>query len=216
MKLINKIVITKSKTIRLKILNDGSCVLYKPEKVKNEVIDNFIKSKESWILKHKNKNQLLHDKYINLIEYRCISLLNKLYNIEYTNTNKNTQLIGDSVLTNNKNTLLKFMKNLANDILIKRTNDLSKLLNLSPINIVIENAKSRWGVCTSNKEIKLNFRLICLDPNLIDYVIIHELIHLREFNHSKTFWFLVEKVIPNYKTLKNKLKEYSFLLELYR
>ena len=216
MELIDRIIVTKSRSIRLKILNDGTCILFRPLKADQDQINNFIKLKENWIIKHKVKNQVLHNKYKDLLEYKSIALLNEIYNIEYTNLKKNTQLIEGSVFTTNNTTLVKFIKKIAQDILIKRAKALSQELNIFPSNICIENTKSRWGVCTSKKEIKLNFRLVCLDTDIIDYVIIHELVHLIEFNHSKNFWYLVEKVIPNYKTLKNKLKEYSFLLELYR
>jgi len=216
MELIDKVVITKSKTVKLKILNDGTCILYRPNKVNQKEVDNFIKLKESWIKKHKENKLLLYEKYKNLLNYSNISILNIIYNIEYINMNKNTQLVGESIITNNEKTLIKFLKSTAQELLIKRTRFLSNKFNIVPSKTLIENTKSRWGVCTSNREIKLNFRLVCLDTNLIDYVIIHELMHLIEFNHSKRFWSLIEKIIPNYKILKNKLKEYSFLFELYR
>lgn len=214
--LIDKIIYTKSKSIKLTVLNDGSSVLYQPYNVSQSVVDKFIQSKEKWLNKHKSYKLNLYNKYLDVINYNSVSILNKIYPIEYASNNKKTQLIGETLFTIDKTNLIKFMKKLAQDVILKRAQELSSKLNIIPKELKIENSKTRWGVCTSSKDIKLNFRLICLSPQLVDYVIIHELMHLIEFNHSKDFWYLIGKIIPNYNTLKKQLKEFSFLLEMYR
>ena len=80
----------------------------------------------------------------------------------------------------------------------------------------ISNTKNRWGSCDTNGNIKINFRLIMLPHKIIDYVLIHELSHLVEFNHSKKFYKVIESVMPNYEEVRKSLKLYSDILLLFR
>lgn len=73
--------------------------------------------------------------------------------------------------------------------------------------IAIRNQSSRWGSCSSKKNLNFNYRLILLPAELADLVIVHELCHLQEMNHSKDFWALVAKTVPNYRILEKKLKK---------
>ena len=83
----------------------------------------------------------------------------------------------------------------------------SQKMNLYPKKVTIKKLKYAWGSCTSNKNISFNGELIYFDEDVIRYVIVHELAHLRYMNHQKRFWELVEKYIPNYKELRRQLKD---------
>ncbi len=72
--------------------------------------------------------------------------------------------------------------------------------------IKIKRMKSRWGSCSTKKNLNFNYRLIELPERLIDYVIVHELCHLKEFNHSKKFWNLVALMMPDWKSLRKELR----------
>ncbi len=73
--------------------------------------------------------------------------------------------------------------------------------------IAVRNQSSRWGSCSSKKNLNFNYRLCLLPQDLADMVIVHELCHLQEMNHSKAFWVQVAKTIPSYKILEKKLKK---------
>ncbi len=75
--------------------------------------------------------------------------------------------------------------------------------------IFIRNQSTRWGSCSSSKNLNFNYRLILLPAEFANYIIVHELCHLQEMNHSVNFWALVEKTFPDYKKLKKKLKNLS-------
>ncbi|MEO8343121.1 MAG: SprT family zinc-dependent metalloprotease [Gallionella sp.] len=80
------------------------------------------------------------------------------------------------------------------------------LLNVVPSAIKLSSAKSQWGSCTVQGSVRLNVQLIKLPPRLLDYVVVHELAHLRELNHSAAFWRVVESACPDYKSLRAELK----------
>lgn len=75
--------------------------------------------------------------------------------------------------------------------------------------ISIKNQKTRWGSCSRNGNLHFNYKIIFLPKKQQDYIIAHELCHLKEFNHSKKFWSLVEKVMPDYLEIKNELRNHE-------
>lgn len=72
--------------------------------------------------------------------------------------------------------------------------------------VMIRNTKSRWGSCSKKGNLNFNYRIVFLPPALADYLVVHELCHLGEFNHSHKFWDLVAKAIPDYKKLQKELR----------
>jgi len=79
--------------------------------------------------------------------------------------------------------------------------------NFSYNRVAIKNQKTCWGSCSQNANLNFNYKIINLPEEMRDYVIVHELCHLQELNHSKKFWNLVAETVPNYRTLRRKLKE---------
>jgi predicted metal-dependent hydrolase len=76
----------------------------------------------------------------------------------------------------------------------KRTKEIAEISNLKFNILKITSAKTRWGSCTSKQNVNFSYRIILAPIKTIDYVIIHELAHLKEMNHSKKFWFLVDTI----------------------
>ncbi len=72
--------------------------------------------------------------------------------------------------------------------------------------IRIKNQRTRWGSCSQKANLNFNYRIIFLSEQMRDYIIVHELCHLKEFNHSKRFWDLVSSTLPNYKEIRKDLK----------
>jgi predicted metal-dependent hydrolase len=82
----------------------------------------------------------------------------------------------------------------------------AQLLGVAPTAVKLTSATSQWGSCTAGGTVRLNVQLVKLPLRLIDYVVAHELAHLRELNHSEAFWRLVESVCPDYRKSRNELK----------
>lgn len=91
-------------------------------------------------------------------------------------------------------------------IIEKNANELIKETGLKPNKITIKQIKYAWGSCSSKKNITLNLELIKYSQQAIRYVILHELCHLKYMNHSKDFWNLLEKYMPDYKQIKKEFK----------
>ncbi len=100
----------------------------------------------------------------------------------------------------------KKYKEKARALIEKRVRELNVSYGFAYNKISIRNQRTRWGSCSSKKNLNFNYRLLFLPTELRDYVIVHELCHLREMNHSKRFWALVGETIPNYKELRKRLK----------
>ena len=83
------------------------------------------------------------------------------------------------------------------------------LLDVAPSAVKLSSAKTQWGCCTAKGMVRLNLQLIKMPLRLIDYVVVHELAHLREMNHSAKFWDVVEIACPEYVRLRNELKTIS-------
>ena len=92
------------------------------------------------------------------------------------------------------------------EIIDENVNELIQETGLKPNKITIKQIKYAWGSCSSKENITLNLELIKYSQPAIRYVILHELCHLKYMNHSKDFWNLVEKYMPNYKEIKKEFK----------
>jgi predicted metal-dependent hydrolase len=87
-----------------------------------------------------------------------------------------------------------------------KLNRFNKFYRFEINRIAIKNTKTRWGSCSSKRNLNFNYKIIYLRPELADYLIVHELCHLGELNHSKRFWTLVVKTIPNYVEINKELR----------
>ncbi|NCT54906.1 M48 family metallopeptidase [Candidatus Falkowbacteria bacterium] len=103
---------------------------------------------------------------------------------------------------------IDFLKNKekAREIILERLKHFSLLYDLSHGRVSIRNQKTRWGSCSKQGNLNFNYRLVHLREELLDYVIVHELCHLKEFNHGSGFWDLVAKTTPKHRELRRELK----------
>lgn len=100
-------------------------------------------------------------------------------------------------------------KEKARKIIVSRVDYFGELYGFEFGRIAIRSQRTRWGSCSKDGNLNFNYKLIYLPQEMMDYVIVHELCHLDQFNHSKRFWFLVSEIIPDYLILRRKLKKIS-------
>ena len=97
----------------------------------------------------------------------------------------------------------------AKETITKRASYFARLMGVSYRNITIREQKTRWGSCSSEKNLNFNWKLILAPPEVLDYVVVHELCHRLEMNHSPRFWAQVERVLPDYKVSRKWLREHG-------
>lgn len=105
-----------------------------------------------------------------------------------------------------KDALMKWYFSKSATIVGQRLNRYSKLLGVIPREIKIKDQKKRWGSCSSNGTVRFNWRIAMAPMSIVDYVVVHELCHLKVKNHSSEFWRLVSLVLPDYQRRRDWLK----------
>ena len=183
-----KIIRSNRKTLAIQINPDLSVTVRAPMYAPQSDIERILREKESWIQKHIEKIREQEEK------------------------RKKTQgekgEYGESVeseyLTNEE---IKKLADKSLQHIPKRVSYYAKQIGVTYEKITIRNQKTRWGSCSSKGNLNFNCLLMLTPPEVIDYVIVHELCHRKEMNHSRVFWAEVEKVIPNYKEQVKWLKE---------
>lgn len=219
----NIIIRSNRRTLSLSINKDAELVVRAPKKLSLEKIFQYINEKEKWILTKQKEISSRKTYNSNILDYSEYLFLGKRYKLMQTRGIKKIEMTSEYICAPDsidKDAIMlsirKWYVKTAKNILYERIEYYSKLMNLSYNSLKIENCKSRWGSCDTKRNIRLNFRLIMLPHSLLDYVVVHELSHLVEFNHSKNFYKIMQVVIPNYKSLAKEIKEYDYLLKIYR
>ncbi|OCN02699.1 hypothetical protein A7X67_14090 [Clostridium sp. W14A] len=99
------------------------------------------------------------------------------------------------------------LKERARAVLSERVNYYSKIMGVHPVGLKITSARTRWGSCSAKNALCFSYRLILLEPDAVDYVVVHELAHIREKNHGPGFYREIEKYLPDYRRRIQLLKE---------
>jgi len=155
-----------------------------PKFMLSSQIQSFLKKNNSWIEKHYAK-------------------------IRERSENKKYYLFGKELTQfspKGRDEAAIFYKKEAKNYIISRCNELAEQYGFTHEGIRITSATTRWGSCSSKKTLNFSYRLIMSPPECIDYVIIHELCHLRQMNHSAKFWKEVSDIMPDYKKYEKHLK----------
>ena len=210
------------KTLSLTVLKNGNVIVKAPISMKDEVIERFVFEKQDWISSKLSMINKTQSKFDDVIHYQKFMLYGNKYSLVFDDVknikvNDSFEIILPQKLEHEKvlKLLKSWYKKVAKQVLSERLAFVENKIKLKSNSFRIGDSKGRWGSCNSRGAICLNFRVLMLPPALIDYVIVHELCHLVEMNHSKNFWKLVNSFLPNVDKLKSAIKEYGFLLGLY-
>ncbi len=210
-----KIIKSIRKSITLKLDKSWNLIVKAPFFMTNSSINNFIDKHKKWIEKHREKikNNFFCDLLDEILFLWEKYKVNEKENLENWILFKNNNFYIDKNLSKEerKEKIISFYKKQAQDYIIKRTIYFIEKFNLEVNSIKIGSAKWRWWSCNSKKNIRFTYYLMFAPPKSIDYVIIHELAHLKEMNHSKHFRQEVERMMSDYKIHKRWFKENKWI-----
>jgi len=214
-----KIIRSKRKTLCLNVDENAKLIVRAPNRASNKQIQNFLTEKKSWI---NQKQQLMIDRlaeYENYLSLQQCLYLGKVYplnliadRVDKVSFNGNEFNISYSTNNKIKLNLKSWYKQRFIDIAKPRVNYYSKKYSLEINRVNVKAQKTLWGSCSSNNNINLNYQLIMAPVEVIDYVIVHELVHTLHKNHSSSFWQEVNSIMPKYKVAKKWLKDYGYKL----
>jgi len=209
-----KLVRSRRKTVAIHITKNAEVEVRAPLKMPKADIDRFVAEKEKWIEKSIGRREQINtEKSGFTLHYGdTVMLAGNMYPIN-VREGKRAGFDGEcfympSNLTPDeiKNAVVQVYKAIAKRIIQNKVVEYAKLMNVKPVGIKITSAKTRWGSCSGKNSINFSWRLVMADDDVIDYVVVHELAHIREHNHSPRFWAVVESILPDYKQRQNKLK----------
>ncbi len=203
------IIRSKRKTLSLQIKNNGELIIKAPLQMKEEKIWAFVKEKEGWINKSLAKIKA-HQEFSKTFDFE-----NNVYLLGKAQDFANYNLLAGVTNKKNKESILcheEIYKDFAKSYLPKKSKLLSDLTGLKYKDVKLSNSTRCWGTYSKDGKMRLNWKLVALPEEIINYVIIHELCHSKQLNHSPKFWTLVKTFEPNYKKLRELLKLYSFII----
>ncbi|MCJ7531870.1 MAG: M48 family metallopeptidase [Anaerolineales bacterium] len=219
---INKIIRTKRRTIALVIERDGSLVVRAPLRATNARIQEVVKEKADWVLAKQKlvKTVYLKTKPKEYVNGEGFWYLGKTYPLEIVNHAKLPLVLdrrfhlSQAALPKARSVFKNWYRKQATQIISERVLLYASRNGFTYDKIRITSARTRWGSCTSRSTLCFTWRLVMAPMAVIDYVVVHELVHLQEKNHSKSFWGKVKALMPDYKRQIAWLKANGHLLTL--
>jgi predicted metal-dependent hydrolase len=217
---IHKLVRSKRKTLSLIVENDGTLTVRAPLRMKEADIRRFIEVKQDWIKQKQAKvlkDAVAPRQYVNgerfLYLGREIPLRivpngkPALVMVRVFKLTKSAQPQAESHFT-------AWYKKQARMVLTERVALFARNHDFEPEKLRISSARTRWGSCSAKGTLSFTWRLVMAPLDVIDYVVVHELCHLKEMNHSKAFWAQVRGILPDYRERRKWLKKYGAKLQL--
>ena len=207
------------RTVGLKI-NQSGLVVHAPNRISQSTLEQMLMSKLDWIIKKLHAQKLNQVETMHWQDGAELLLLGNqitlLVRSDAVNRTVNYQpgLLEVALPSTENQTaiakkVLQWYKKQALGDFSRRIAILSAKLGVTTPPMFLSSARSRWGSCNSKQEIRLNWRLLQAPPHIINYVVAHELAHLKEMNHSAKFWAIVESIYPEYKSAEKELKAWS-------
>lgn len=219
---IDKIIRSNRKSIAIVVEKDGSLIIRAPKKASLRQINQLVRENISWI---KRTQQEARSKYRpsrprQYLEGEVFQYLGNQYPLLYVDrtrpklTLKRSFELSKTNQNQAESLFIEWYRKQAKIVFRDRANHLSSKFGLKYKGIRVTSAQKRWGSCNSRGGLNFPWRLVMAPLSVIDYVVLHELVHTEINNHSKIFWARIKSLMPDYKDQVKWLKEYGFYLSL--
>lgn len=210
----------RAKRLRVSINPVGEVEVVAPRNASIRDVQRFVEARETWISHHRNRIQSMRTAELNSLKPECIDLpaLDKSWDVSYILVSReqcknrkfnssivtngsflNLYIVNDKDIDNQVSKLLKqWLTDVAKRSLIPWLNKVSCNTGIDFNSTKIRGQRTRWASCSAQKNINLNRCMLFLEPEQVNYLMVHELCHTRHMNHSSNFWNLVERHVPGY------------------
>jgi len=215
----------RRRTIAITIERDGRVVVRAPAKTARDTLHQFVQEKKPWISKKLLQiRQERTDAYPRaFVSGETFFYLGDRYPLKVTYNLRGAPPIafigGEFQLNerfkgNRKALFVAWYKIQAETLIRQRIDRYREVMDIPSVQIRITSAKYQWGGCSSRDRITFSWRIVLAPLPMVDYVVVHELAHLRERNHSSNFWKIVEAILPDYRVRRQWLREHGYLLDV--
>lgn len=214
----------RRRTISLLIKEDGGMIVYAPSWITKEEIEKFIEKNHAWVSKKLSEKERAigmvektyspGEKFLYLGEWYPLDIQEVSHGKPPLTLSFGRFILDRAHIEEARNLFIQWYKKEAKEKLTGRINYYSRRLQLFPEGVKVTSANYRWGSCSRDNRLSLSWKMIMAPLSTIDYILIHELVHIKEKNHSKRFWNYLESVLPDYRQHKLWLKENGHLLRL--
>jgi len=218
-----EIIRSRRRTIAIQIKEDASVVVRAPVGMAEAEVRDFVIKHSVWIEKKQNEIKKKLAEYVpkRFTNGESFLYLGRYYRIRMNGNQKeplvfnNGFYIRDGISgTRLKELFIKLYRQVARRVISERVRIYSDKFRYKYNKLKITGAEKRWGSCSSKGSLNFSWRLVMAPLDVIDYVVVHELVHLVEKNHSRRFWATVEFMMPEYKERRKWLKNNGHLLRL--
>lgn len=216
---------SRRKTIAIFVEPDQKVLVKAPIQASKEEIHRIVEKKAAWIAAKREEIAKYQPKHQELITGRQLWYQGKTYSLqilteadgERAKQDRQSELSGDKIIVYSnqgqeaeiRQSLMQWYYREAGQWISQRVEYYNNSLKETINRICIKDQKSRWGSCSSKRNLNFNWRIILAPPEVADYVVVHEMCHLRHLNHSAQFWSEVAAILPDYKERRQWLREHG-------
>jgi predicted metal-dependent hydrolase len=218
---IDKFIRSHRRTIALIIERDGTLTVRAPMRLPHAAIDAFIQQKADWIVRTREKLKALKPAPLRqYVDGETFLFLGSSFDLKLVQHQRpdlqfdNGFTLSQSAQPKGGQRFLKWYKERACEVIFERVREYAARYKFTPKQVKISSAKTRWGSCSPDGTLNFTWRLVMAPLDVVDYVVVHELAHLRVKNHSSKFWQVVESIYPEYGKQRKWLKENGEKLNL--
>ncbi|MFA5837370.1 MAG: SprT family zinc-dependent metalloprotease [Bellilinea sp.] len=219
---IDRIIRSRRKTVALIVTPEGHLEVRAPQRVSRDQIEDIVAQKANWILKNLERSRKASAavntrKLVEGARIWYLGASHPLHVSEHSTARvqfSTSFYLPKSALPKATDLLTAWYKNQARHLLTERTAYYARQFGLKYRSIRITSARTRWGSCSRLNALSFTWRLVMAPLEIIDYIVIHELAHILQKNHSRAFWEQVERMLPDYRSRRAWLKANGRLLDL--